>query len=234
MTAVLTDIEGTTTDIAFVHEVLFPYARERLPDFVRAHAGDAAVAACLAEINEIEKRELPLEDAIALLVEWSDADRKIKPLKTIQGLIWVDGYKDGALKAHVYGDVPPALAAWHESGIKLYVYSSGSIAAQKLLFAHTDAGDLTPLFSGNFDTGTGAKTESESYKKIAAAIGEEPAAILFLSDAVKELEAARAAGVRCVLFDRERGTDAPPSSNGPFPVASGFHQIDPRTDTGLA
>jgi len=234
VTAVLTDIEGTTTDIAFVHKVLFPYARERLPDFVRARTGDAAVAACLAEINELEKRAVPLEDAIALLVRWSDEDRKIKPLKTVQGLIWTDGYRDGALKAHVYRDVPPALSAWHESGIKLYVYSSGSIAAQKLLFAHTGAGDLTPLFDGYFDTGTGAKTDPESYEKIAGAIGEEPAAILFLSDAVKELKAARLAGLRCVLFDRTRDPGTPPSSSNAFPVVSGFQQIDPRAETGLA
>ena len=233
MTAVLTDIEGTTTDIAFVHKVLFPYARERMAEFVRARANEREVSACLAEIDEIEHRKVPLEDAIALLIAWSDADRKIKPLKTIQGLIWTDGYKEGALKAHVYADVVPALRRWHDSGIKLYVYSSGSIAAQKLLFAHTDAGDLTPLFSGYFDTGTGAKTVSQSYDRIAEEIGEPPPEILFLSDNIKELEAAQAADLRCVLFDRARARDAAPGTRNSFPVVSGFHQVNPEAKGGV-
>lgn len=231
MTAVLTDIEGTTTDIAFVHKVLFPYARERLPDFVRAHADEGPVRECLAEIRELEDAHLSIEEAIERLIEWSDADRKIKPLKTLQGLIWTAGYKDGVLKGHVYADVPPKLRAWHDAGIKLYVYSSGSVAAQKLLFAHTDAGDLTPLFSGYFDTGTGPKTEAGSYRKIADAVGEAPADILFLSDNEKELEAAKEAGLRTVLFDRDDG--AHPSSRGAFPLATSFDEIDPRSPAGV-
>lgn len=234
MTAVLTDIEGTTTDIAFVHDVLFPYARERLPDFLRAHADTTAVRACLAEVRDIAERHVSLEEAIRLLIQWSDEDRKIKPLKTIQGLIWTEGYKDGSLKAHIYADVAPVLRRWHDAGIKLYVYSSGSVAAQKLLFAHTDAGDLTPLFSGYFDTGTGPKIEAGSYRMIVQAVGEPAAAILFLSDNGKELEAAHAAGLRTVLFDRTRDAGAPPSLDGAWPVVSGFHQIDPGSETGIA
>lgn len=233
MTAVLTDIEGTTTDIAFVHKILFPFARERLPDFLRSHADSADVRECLAEIRAIAERRVSLEEAIQLLRQWSDEDRKIKPLKTIQGLIWADGYEAGTLKAHIYPDVAPALRHWHASGIPLYVYSSGSVAAQKLLFTHTDEGDLTGLFAGYFDTGTGAKVEAGSYRKIAAAINAPPAAILFLSDNEKELQAARGAGLRAVLFDRSRDMGAPPELSGAFAVVSGFHQIDPQSESGI-
>ncbi len=230
--AVLTDIEGTTTDIAFVHKVLFPYARERFAAYLCAHAAESEVRAVLAEIGEIEGRpQLTPQDAVSVLTKWSDEDRKIKPLKTLQGLIWTEGYEAGVLKAHVYPDVAPALRRWHESGIGLYVYSSGSVAAQKLLFAHTPEGDLTPLFAGYFDTATGSKLEAESYRKIAAAILHPAHSILFLSDSEKELAAA--AGMRAVQFDRTRPLDRPPSLDGLFPVVSGFHQIEPESATGV-
>lgn len=194
--AVLTDIEGTTSSIAFVTDTLFPYARARLAGYVVAHQNELAPILAL----------VPGLDPVETLLRWSDEDVKATPLKTIQGMIWAEGYADGALKGHVYSDAADALRRWHAAGLKLYVYSSGSIAAQKLIFGHSNAGDLTPLFSGYFDTATGPKREAESYRTIADEIGETPGAILFLSDNLQEIEAARAAGMQVLHIDREAGT----------------------------
>lgn len=196
--AILTDIEGTTSSIAFVAETLFPYARERLPAFVAAHP--EATGPILAEVAATEPG-----DPVATLTRWIDEDRKATPLKTLQGMIWEDGYREGAFTGHIYDDAALALRRWHEAGIALYVFSSGSIAAQKLLFGHSDAGDLGPLFSGYFDTVTGPKREAASYTAIAGAIGLDPADILFLSDTPQEIAAARAAGMLALLIDRAGG-----------------------------
>jgi enolase-phosphatase E1 len=197
--AILTDIEGTTSSIAFVAETLFPYARERLPAFVAAHP--EATAPILAEVAATEPG-----DPVATLTRWIDEDRKATPLKTLQGMIWEDGYRDGAFTGHIYADAVAALRRWHAAGVALYVFSSGSVAAQKLLFGHSDAGDLTSLFSGYFDTTTGPKREAASYTAIAEAIGFEPGDILFLSDTPQEIAAARAAGMQALLIDRDGGT----------------------------
>ena len=196
--AILTDIEGTTSSIAFVAETLFPYARERLPAFVATHP-DAA-APILAEVAAAEPG-----DPVATLTRWIDEDRKATPLKTLQGMIWEDGYREGAFTGHIYDDAAAALRRWHAAGIALYVFSSGSVAAQKVLFEHSDAGDLTPLFSGYFDTTTGPKREADSYTAIAAAIGLGPQDILFLSDTPQEIAAAHAAGMQALLIDRAGG-----------------------------
>ncbi|MEG3152012.1 acireductone synthase [Sphingomonas sp. ZT3P38] len=196
--AILTDIEGTTSSIAFVAETLFPYARARLPAFVAAHP-DAA-APILAEVAATEAG-----DPVATLIRWIDEDRKATPLKTLQGMIWADGYREGAFTGHIYADAAGALRRWHEAGIALYVFSSGSVAAQKLLFGHSDAGDLTPLFSGYFDTTTGPKREAASYAAIAGAIGFDPQDVLFLSDTPEEITAARAARLQALLIDRAGG-----------------------------
>jgi enolase-phosphatase E1 len=193
--AILTDIEGTTSSIAFVAETLFPYARARLADYVAAHPVETAPI--LAEIAAAEPG-----DPIATLRRWIDEDRKATPLKLLQGMIWADGYATGAFSGHVYADAVAGLRRWHQAGVKLYVFSSGSVGAQKLLFGHSDAGDLTPLFTGYFDTTTGPKREAESYAKIAAAIGVEAEAVLFLSDTPQEVAAARAAGLAARLIDR--------------------------------
>ncbi|MGY2732775.1 acireductone synthase [Sphingomonas sp. UYP23] len=195
MKAILTDIEGTTSSIAFVAEVLFPYARARLAEHVAAHP--AETAPILAEVVASEPG-----DPVATLTRWIDEDRKVTPLKTLQGMIWADGYRAGAFTGHVYADAVAGLERWHAAGVTLYVFSSGSVAAQKLLFGHSDAGDLTPLFSGYFDTTTGPKREAASYTRIAAAIGVEPSAVLFLSDTLQEVAAARAAGMDALLIDR--------------------------------
>ena len=192
------DIEGTTSSIAFVAEVLFPYARAHLADYVAAHP--AETAAILAKV-----RASDAGDPVATLIRWIDEDRKATPLKALQGMIWADGYASGAFKGHVYPDAVAGLQRWHAAGVRLYVFSSGSVAAQKQLFGCNEAGDLTPLFSGYFDTNMGAKREAGSYAKIAEAIGDAPADVLFLSDTPEEVAAARAAGMEARLIDRVGG-----------------------------
>ena len=206
--AVLTDIEGTTSALSFVKDVLFPYARRHLDRFVREHAGEEQVAALLDEVRrEMGQPEADLAAVIAQLSDWIDRDRKVTPLKALQGLIWEAGYAAGDFTGHVYEDAVTVLRSWRARGLRLYVYSSGSVHAQKLLFAHTAAGDLTPLFSGYFDTRTGAKAEAASYRRIAGEIDTVPAKILFLSDITAELDAARAAGMRTCQLVREGGLD---------------------------
>ncbi|MBD2858109.1 acireductone synthase [Spongiibacter sp. KMU-158] len=201
---ILTDIEGTTSDIHFVHNVLFPYAAKKLPYFVRAHTSDSAVAVCLdqvAELGHVSRDDI--EALIATLLNWIAEDKKITPLKTLQGMIWKTGYETGAFKAHVYPDATRLLQQWHQHGLALYVYSSGSIAAQKLFFGYSEAGDLTPIFSGYFDTTTGPKREQQSYSAIQQAIGIPASEILFLSDIVEELDAASAAGMQTAWLQRD-------------------------------
>jgi len=207
--AILTDIEGTTTDIAFVHKTLFPYARARISDYVRAHRDDAFVREQLAAIDQEAGRTLTLDEAVTLLVRWIDEDRKITPLKALQGVIWEAGYKNGDFTGHVYPDVPEALRRWRAAGKQLYVYSSGSVQAQKLIFGHTPFGDLTPLFSGYFDTRVGAKREPASYERIAREAGFAASDILFLSDIAEELDAAGAAGMQTTQLLRDGGSSTP-------------------------
>lgn len=200
--AIVTDIEGTTSSLSFVKDVLFPYARKNLPDYVRGN--EKTLTKILDDVRTVENApEMTVENLISVLIRWIDEDRKATPLKALQGMIWEAGYKAGYFQGHIYEDALEALQRWGSAGIKLYVYSSGSVPAQKLLFSHTAKGDMTPLFSGYFDTTTGAKLESLSYKKIAQEIGFPAESILFLSDNAGETEAARAAGMRIVLVDRE-------------------------------
>lgn len=198
---VLTDIEGTTTAVSFVHDVLFPYARARLPEWLPAHASDPEVAAQIEAVRQLAG-VADLDAVLATLLGWIDADEKRTPLKALQGRIWEDGYRDGTLRSHVYPDVAPAVRAWRAAGLRLGVYSSGSVQAQRLLFGHTPEGDLTPLFEAWFDTNVGGKRESGSYARIARALGLSPAAILFLSDTPEELDAASTAGIRTTQLAR--------------------------------
>ncbi|MEM7678492.1 MAG: acireductone synthase [Myxococcota bacterium] len=208
--AILTDIEGTTSSIAFVKETLFPYARARIGAFVRDHANDREIADHLAAARGDDS--LDLAGVIARLETWIDEDKKATPLKALQGLIWRDGYIQGDYQGHVYPDAVAGLRRWHERKHDLYVYSSGSVAAQKLLFSHSVAGDLTPLFTDYFDTRVGAKKEQPSYRAIADRIDRAPEEILFLSDVSAELDAALAAGMRTVRLVRPAdGTE--PGSN---------------------
>lgn len=200
--AILTDIEGTTSSISFVKDVLFPYARRALPGFVRAHGQEPEVRRWL-DVVATEHGSICSDDVIVETLQgWIDQDRKHTALKALQGMIWDAGYRDADFTAHIYPDAAPALQAWYEQGYPLYVYSSGSVPAQKLFFGHSDAGDLSPLISGWFDTEIGGKREADSYRRIAAQIGVPAADILFLSDVVEELDAAREAGLRTQLIDR--------------------------------
>ena len=201
--AVLTDIEGTTSSIAFVKDVLFPYARARLPHFIESHPEDPEVLRWL----DATAREAGIGDprsrrVIDTLLRWIDEDRKATPLKALQGMIWKAGYQAGDYRAHVYPEVPAKLHEWKARGMRLFVYSSGSVAAQKLFFAHTGAGDLASLFDGWFDTEVGGKRERGSYLRIAEAIGLPPPEIVFLSDIGAELDAARGTGMQTVQLCR--------------------------------
>jgi enolase-phosphatase E1 len=208
---VLTDIEGTTTSVKFVYDQLFPY--------FRSHIGDLKSMIQLPDVQEafrqtvklsldLESRKIhSVDEIINTLYRWSEEDRKITPLKSVQGILWEDGYKKGELKGHVYTDVLPALELWQTHGIQMGVFSSGSIAAQKLIFGYSELGDLTPFFSHYFDTTTGGKKETETYPKIADAIGFQPSEIIFLSDITDELVAADAAGFQTVQLVRP-GTEA--------------------------
>jgi enolase-phosphatase E1 len=204
--AVLTDIEGTTSAVSFVFEVLFPFAAEHLPDFVRQEATQPAVALQLQAVrDEIAEPRANIERVIEILLEWIAEDRKATPLKALQGMVWEQGYRAGQLKGHVYPDAVEALKRWHQEGYELYVYSSGSIQAQQLIFGCSEAGDLSPLFSGYFDTTSGPKREPQSYRSIAAAIGRTAEEILFLSDIVEELDAAQQAGMPTCGLVRKGG-----------------------------
>ncbi|HEX7326039.1 MAG TPA: acireductone synthase [Rhodanobacteraceae bacterium] len=201
--AIVTDIEGTTSSVAFVRDVLFPYAREHLPGFINTHRHSADVRRWL----DATAREAGIDDpdsqrVVDTLLRWIDEDRKATPLKALEGMLWAKGYADGAYRAHVYADVPAKLRAWKAQGLKLYVYSSGSVAAQKLFFGHSEAGDLTSLFDGWFDTEVGGKRERGSYLRIAEALALAPPAILFLSDLAAELDAAHGAGMQTIRLCR--------------------------------
>lgn len=203
---ILTDIEGTTSSISFVAEELFPYFRSNIRELL-AMKDQPVVAEAFAETVALAQSEdgqtITSDEAIlATLYRWSEEDRKITPLKTLQGVLWNKGYSDGSLKGHVYADVAPKLREWNERGIGLGVFSSGSVAAQKLIFGYSVDGDLTPLFSAYFDTRTGGKRETETYRIIAQQLAIPAENMLFLSDIKEELEAARAAGYQTIQLLR--------------------------------
>ena len=201
--AILLDIEGTTSSLSFVRDVLFPYSRERMADFIGSHLKDVEVRKLLDDARAVAGQQLNNEQLIQQLLRWVDEDRKVTPLKSLQGLIWGQGYRKGDLHGHIYEDAARKLKEWWSKDTKLYVFSSGSVYAQKLLFGHTKYGDLTSLFSGYFDTSIGAKQEVDSYRKIIGRIGLAPGEILFLSDIKAELDAARSAGMKTIWLVRE-------------------------------
>ena len=229
MRVVLTDIEGTTSSISFVKDVLFPYSRAALPRFVAERGNEPEVRRWLDQVATEHGGMCDDRMIVEVLQGWIDADRKHTALKALQGMIWDAGFDDAEFTAHVYPDAPPQLQAWHATGHPLYVYSSGSVAAQKLFFGHSDAGDLLPLFSGHFDTEIGGKREAASYRRIVDAIGRAPGDIVFLSDVVEELDAAREAGLDTVLLDRRE--DYPEPRHGEATHghrrAESFADIDP-------
>jgi len=235
--AIVTDIEGTTSSLSFVKDVLFPYARQRIAAFVLEQAAQPEVRTQLDAVSAAVGHTLTDDAAAVQLVRWIDEDQKITPLKALQGMIWEAGYRNGDFRGHVYEDAVRRLREWKDQSIALYVFSSGSVHAQKLLFGYSDFGDLTPLFSGYFDTTIGAKRETEAYRHIARNIGLPAGEILFLSDIREELDAAQAAGLHtCWLVrngalgrcSRRGSTSSIPGvvpGNPPHPVARDFSEI---------
>lgn len=220
---IVLDIEGTTTPVSFVYDVLFPFARTHLREHLDAHGGEGDTATAVSWLHDEWEREPPAGDRVppwvsgpsgALpYVQWlMDRDRKSPGLKLLQGEIWRRGYESGQLRGEVFPDVPIALARWHEDGIAIAIYSSGSVLAQKLLFATTQFGDLTAYVSAFFDTAIGAKSSPASYTRIAERMGKAPRRLLFVSDAPAELEAAHAAGM-CVALCVRPG-NRPPTDAG--------------------
>ena len=205
--AILLDIEGTTTPISFVHEVLFPYARLHLSTYLQQHSDSPEVLADLTCLRQEHVADITAGQQPPPLVEqyvyWLiDRDRKSPGLKSLQGKIWQQGYEDGSLLAPVFEDVRPAIERWNDTGISVNIFSSGSVLAQKLLFAHTEAGDLTRFISKYFDTGVGKKTDADSYRQISSALSVAPNQIHFISDVTTELDAAEDAGMKTSLCVR--------------------------------
>jgi enolase-phosphatase E1 len=236
--AILLDIEGTTTPIDFVFKTLFPFAAEHVEEFLREHSSDPEIKTLIAELRStwsgaassgapvwIESTPEEKIASAAMYVRWLIArDSKITPLKTLQGKIWEQGFRSGALKGEVYPDVPPAFARWREQGRRIAIFSSGSVLAQKLLFAHSSAGDFSPHIEAYFDTTTGPKREAESYKKIAAALQLRSEQVFFISDVAAELDAARVAHVHTTLSLRP-GNQQPEFSS--HPVIHTFDEVLP-------
>ena len=220
--AIVTDIEGTTSSLSFVKEVLFPYAARQLPAFVAARGREPAVRRLLELARQQAGAELDDEALVGVLLRWMAEDRKAGPLKGLQGLVWEEGYRRGDFRGHVYEDAARRLREWHARGLRLYVYSSGSVHAQMLLFGHTAFGDLTPLFRGYFDTGVGGKKEPDSYASIVRELGLPPGEVLFLSDVREELDAAAASGLRTTCLMRGEG---PPVDPGPHPAVHSFDDL---------
>ena len=224
---ILLDIEGTTTPIAFVHDVLFSYARTHVRDYLAKHFDDEVVQSDIHLLrDEAEKDGFPADNTdeiVKYINHLIDLDRKSTGLKSLQGKIWHEGYADGSLRAQVFSDVAPALTRWRLAGLNVSIFSSGSVLAQQLLFAHTEAGDLTPLLNHYFDTGVGKKGEAESYRRIAAAIELQRSDILFISDVVTELAAAREAGMKTALSIRPG--NQPQDSRDQYPIIHSFDEL---------
>jgi len=204
---ILTDIEGTTTSVSFVYEVLFPYFRENIHKTIELKelkSVQEVFSQTIQWVRDTENRTISTpSEIIEVLNQWSQEDKKITPLKTLQGILWEEAYTSGTIQGHVYDDVAPALKRWKEKGIQLGVFSSGSIVAQKLIFGYSVAGDLTPYFSAYFDTSTGGKREAATYQLIAEKLGILASEILFLSDITEELQAAASAGLQTIQLVRD-------------------------------
>lgn len=192
---VVFDIEGTTSATDFVTSRLFPYSAERLGDWIATHHGEPVTSRAVGQVRElVGEPSASLERVTAVLLHWLESDQKITPLKTLQGLIWEQGFSRGEIVSHFYPDAIPALRSWNSQGHDLQVYSSGSVAAQRAWFGHSPSGDLCPMICGYFDTeNAGPKREADSYRRIAAALRAEPAQIVYVSDLAAELDAAREA-----------------------------------------
>lgn len=219
--AIITDIEGTTTDIHFVHNVLFPYSRERMVDFVNKNQSNPNIAPALEAVRKLLIPGADLTMITKQLIDWIDLDVKNGSLKTIQGYIWKEGFEHGAFTGHIYPDAYENLIKWHDAGISLYIYSSGSVQAQQLLFGYSDFGDLRYLFKDYFDTAVGGKKEAASYANILSKIGYAADEVMFLSDVVAELDAASANHIHTTLLNRNDDIN----TEHHHPECSNFNQI---------
>jgi enolase-phosphatase E1 len=233
---VLLDIEGTTCPVSFVAGRLFPYATDRLEEFLARRGGEPTIRALRAELEEAWRQDQdprakqlwaaqPETDTGSVLpyLRWLiQQDRKVTPLKELQGLVWAEGYANGDLIGPLFPDVGPALRRWHNDGLGLAVYSSGSVAAQQLLYRYSNGGDLRHLFQHWFDTRIGNKLKAESYGAIAVSMAAEPQRILFVSDAIGELEAAEASGMRVLFSDREGNPERDP---GRFQTVTSYGEL---------
>jgi enolase-phosphatase E1 len=216
--AVLLDIEGTISSLPYVVNTFYPFTAKHLAAFLERHGDDPKVAAAIEDTRALAGPGIDPQEA---LQQWIAEDRKAPPLKFLQGLVWEDGYRSGELVGHIYPDALEVLSHWHDRGIPLHIFSSGSVQCQVQFYEHSPHGDLRHLFSGHFDTGIGAKIEVDSYRRIAEALGLRTSDLLFFTDNPKELEAASLAGVPVIQVLRE-DTQA----DGRFPSISSFHDID--------
>ncbi|MFC1519499.1 acireductone synthase [Pseudomonadota bacterium] len=206
--AIIVDTAGTTTDLDFIQDVLFPYSKKAMGDFLAQNQHNPLVEYCISDVRDLAlEADASIERVTEILSQWIDEDRKATPLKTLQGLIWKQGYAANEFTGHIYPDFIDAMPGLEASNIRLYSFSSGSAEAQKLLFSHSDAGDLTPKFSGHFDTRTGNKLDKQAYCNILNTISLSPKQVLFISDVVEELKAAEAAGLNTrhmVRFENQK------------------------------
>ena len=230
--AILTDIEGTTSSVSFVHDVLFPYAYNRIEDFLSENWHDQSVQNAVKSVATLENlTDYTPSQITSILQDWIRCDRKLTPLKDLQGIIWETGYKNGDFCSPVYEDAYEKLTLWHQHNIPIYIYSSGSIHAQKLFFSHTNYGDLLYLFSGFFDTNIGNKKESQSYLNISQSINYSPEEIIFLSDIEAEVNSANNVGFNTVLVlrDKQQFEQYQHHHNPPHQIVNSFLDISPLT-----
>ncbi|MBV7317227.1 acireductone synthase [Shewanella sp. NIFS-20-20] len=220
--AIIVDTAGTTTDLDFIHNILFPYSAKVLPEFIHQHQNDFLVDFCLSDVRDIAlEPEADLERVIAILQQWVVEDRKATPLKTLQGMIWKQGYARGEFTGHIYPDFIAAIERYHQQKLRIYSFSSGSADAQSMLFGHSDGGDLNPLFNGHFDTRTGSKLDKQAYQNIINTISLTGKQILFVSDNIDELKAAASAGMKVCHMVRQAGM-----STGQFNQISSFDELN--------
>lgn len=260
VSAVVLDIEGTTTPISFVHDVLFPYARKHLKEYIanewkqpalleyvnllRSEASSEVSSLGADAVADSQPALIPEESSATLTTVQNavigycmylmKSDRKSTALKGIQGLLWKSGYASGSLRSIVFDDVPVALRAWKSAGVPVYIYSSGSIVAQQLLFGHTEGGDLLDLLSGHFDTTTGPKTDASSYTKILDEIKQKAEGVLFVTDNVKEAAAATEAGMQVAVADRPGNAPLSDEDAEKYRVVKSFDELGAGPDTKRA
>ena len=219
--AIVVDTAGTTTDLNFIEDVLFPYSAKALPAFLEENKDNVLVDNCICDVQDIAlEPDANLARVTEILLQWIEEDRKATPLKTLQGLIWKQGYANGEFKGHIFPDFIEALDGYKQQGLRVHSFSSGSVEAQKMLFSHSDAGDLTDKFNGHFDTRTGNKRFKQAYCNIVNTISLSPKQILFASDVLEELKAANEAGLNVVQMIRDDS-----QRTGDFKIITNFAEL---------